>query len=73
MDLEINCGGISAKPIRGGYIRALTIEIEDVDKSVFDTKEIAECISIETFIDAIGEDIIKDHIQKYYDWFSELP
>lgn len=70
MDLEITVGGCS---VSSNYNRNVVVQLEDIDKSDLNTKEVAECIDIETYIDAIGEDTLKEHIEKYYDWFPNQP
>lgn len=68
MDIELKAGSVSINST--SYGRCIELNIEDIDKSTLDTKEIAECISVENFF-AVQEDEIKDYIKANYDWFEE--
>lgn len=47
------------------------VSLEQIDSRDFDTKEIAECVNIETFFEAHSEADIRAYVERNYDWFDQ--
>lgn len=68
MDLDIDVDELQITSNSRGVI---TAHLEGVCENDLNTRDVAKCVDIETYIDAIGEDVLKEHIERNYDWFTE--
>lgn len=66
--ITINLEAKEVQVIASNY-NSVGVQLE-LKEGEIDKVEIAECISIETFFDAIGEGAIRDFVEKNYDWFN---
>lgn len=69
IDLELTCEEIT---IKKGYYDPLVITLDNVRKDSLDTKEIAECISIENFFNVYSPEEINDHSLNNKDYTKQL-
>lgn len=68
IDLDLECEEIVSSV--SGYYKRLNARLEGVNMSQLDCIEIAKCIDPYTFIEAYGENELKEFIKTNFDWFN---
>ncbi|MCK5019146.1 MAG: hypothetical protein KAS32_18945 [Candidatus Peribacteraceae bacterium] len=61
MDFEVFCKSINSATILSGEMH---VSMSDVDTAYFDEEDIAECVSIETYLDAHNHDEIASQLDE---------
>lgn len=68
MDLEVRAQ--EARIATHRSTNSIYVTLEGVASEYLNNKDVAECVDIDTYFDAIGEEAIKNFVKDNYDWFK---